>query len=71
MTRDFGFVPSKVVLTGLGLGFAVEEDIMLFCLFLFIFWPFIFETVVPDRFTIAPEGFISIVLRDNKIKKSS
>jgi hypothetical protein len=68
VTRDFGFELSKLVLTGLGLGLTVVEDIMLFGLFLFIFWPFILETAVPDLFTIAPECFISIVLQDNNIK---
>lgn len=72
LTRDLGLEVSKLALIGLGLGLAADEEI-LFCLFLFIFWPFVLDAAVPDLFTMAPEGFISIVLKGNKnmFKRSS
>ena len=61
VTNDFGLTISGT-LDAEVFSFGVVFWDKLFCLFLILFWTLKFEAAVPDLLTIAPDGFISIVL---------
>jgi hypothetical protein len=61
VTNDFGLIISGT-LDAEVFSFGVVFWDKLFCLFLILFWALKFEAADPDLLTIAPDGFISMVL---------